>query len=418
MKSKLARTIVLALLATSAYAASQKPVVVHTFLCNGDPSQRIGPCSNGAQPNFLIQGSNGNIYGTAWAAEEGENTPSGGAIFSLTPAGKFTLLHLFVAGTNGNFANGGGPVSLTEGPDGNLYGITQFGGNGPNAVYPNFGVVFRVSRTGTGFKVIHRFCSVGTSCSDGGGAVGPLVASTDGNLYGVTSEGGTDSRCSCGTIFMVTPSSGAYEVVQSFNPSTDGFYPNGLIPAADGTFYGLTIQGDDLFHFTPATGALESTKLPFPFASGCAEGCFAQPFLTIAANGNLYGLYTFYQTGGLGLFDVQLDGSHFERFPEYNTTLNGGGGMELLPASDGKFWIPENPGVSAGDVISLSPSDGKVIRRLAPFSASAAVGAFPSWLMQAKDGTLWGTASDYGIASTGHFGGGTVYRLNLGLPPR
>ena len=414
MKRKLPFSILFVLLAGFAYAASAKPVVVHTFLCNGDPSQRIGPCPNGAQPNFLIQGSDGNFYGTAWAAEEGEITLSGGAVFSLTPAGKFTLLHLFVAGTNRTFANGSGPTSLTEGADGNLYGLADFGGNGPNAVYPNYGVVFRVSKTGTGFKVIHRFCSVGTSCSDGGNSAGPLVAAADGNLYGAGNEGGSLNE---GTIFRITPSTGAYEVVYSF-PSATGGYPNGLIPAADGTFYGLTIQGDDLFHFAPPKGDIELTKLPFPFPPGCGTGCFAEPFAVLGANGNLYGQYTFYLTGGLGLFQVELDGSHLQLFPQYNTTLNSGG-VELLPASDGNFWIPENPGPgNSGDVISLAPSDGKVIRRLAPFGTSAAVGAFPSFLIQAKDGSLWGTASDYGVASTGHFGGGTVYKLNLGLPPR
>jgi len=415
MKGKFAFAMLFALLASFAYGASAKPVVVHTFVCNGSPSQRVGPCPNGAQPNFLVQGSDGNFYGTAWAAEEGETTLSGGAVFSLTPAGKFTLLHLFVAGTNGNFANGSGPSSLTEGADGNLYGMTAFGGNGPNAAYPSFGVVFRVSKTGTGFKVIHRFCSVGTSCSDGGNGAGPLVAATDGNLYGASSQGGSRN---VGTIFRITPSSGAYEVVTSFT-STTGGYPNGLIPAADGTFYGLTIEGDNLFHFTPATGALELTKLPFPFPPGCGTGCFSEPFLAIGANGNLYGLYTLYIGGGLGLFQVELDGSHLQLFPQYNKTLNGGGGTELLLASDGNFWIPENPGAgNSGDVITLSPSDGKVIGRLAPFSTSAAVGAFPSSLIQAKDGTLWGTASDYGVVSKGHFGGGTVFSLNVGLPPR
>ena len=413
MRRAVATAIVFASLAISANAASSKPVVVHTFVCNGDPSQRIGSCPNGAQPNFLIQGSDGNFYGTAWAAEEGESTPTGGTIFSLTPAGKFTLLHLFVAGADGSFANGTGPSSLTEGADGNLYGTTEFGGNGPSAIYPSYGVVFRVSKTGTGFKVIHRFCSVGTSCSDGGSGAGALVAASDGNLYGATAQGGSHN---VGTIFRVTPASGAYEVVDSFT-LTEGGYPNGLIPAADGTFHGLTINGDDLFHFTPLTSAVALAKLPFPFPPGCGTGCIAEPFAAIGANANLYGLYTFYIGGGLGLYEVELDGTHLQLFPRYNTTPNGGGGMKLLLASDSNFWIPENPGVSAGDLITLSPSNGKVIRRLAPFSTSAAVGAFPSSLIQAKDGTLWGTASDYGGASSGHFGGGTVYRLNLGLPP-
>jgi hypothetical protein len=38
--------------------------------------------------------------------------------------------------------------------------------------------------------------------------------------------------------------------------------------------------------------------------------------------------------------------------------------------------------------------------------------------MQAKDGTLWGTAEAFGYAPKGYFGDGTVFSLDAGLPPR
>ena len=54
----------------SAFAANQKPVVAHTFVCNGNPAQASVPCPNGAEPDFLIQGSDGNFYGTALYSSE------------------------------------------------------------------------------------------------------------------------------------------------------------------------------------------------------------------------------------------------------------------------------------------------------------------------------------------------------------
>jgi uncharacterized repeat protein (TIGR03803 family) len=61
---------------------------------------------------------------------EGSSTPNGGTVFSLTPAGKFALLHTFAAGTKKNYPNGNLPGLVAEGSDGKIYGTTLFGGVG------------------------------------------------------------------------------------------------------------------------------------------------------------------------------------------------------------------------------------------------------------------------------------------------
>src|ERR1700732_2201439 len=113
MQGKLPLAMLFALLASSAFAAGPQPVVAFTFTCNGNPSQRTGACPDGNQPNSLIQGSDGNFYGTTEFSASGE--PSSrvrGTVFSVTPAGKFTLRHSFVAAANGSFPNGANPTSL------------------------------------------------------------------------------------------------------------------------------------------------------------------------------------------------------------------------------------------------------------------------------------------------------------------
>src|SRR5580692_10555341 len=110
-------------------------------------------CRQGGRPDVIIQASDGNFYGAAQVTDEGVSDPQGGTLFRLTPAGKFTRLFTFTQGTSG-FLNGNGPASgFLEANDGFLYGLTIFGGK------QNDGVLFRISKTGTGFKVLHNFCS-------------------------------------------------------------------------------------------------------------------------------------------------------------------------------------------------------------------------------------------------------------------
>jgi len=410
--------ILFALLACSALGASS-PVVAYTFVCNGSASHP-GSCPDGNGANSLIQGSDGNFYGTAASSgyKAGGQTLFGGKVFSLTPAGKFTLLYTFAPGPQNNFPNGADPVSLTEGPDGNLYGLTLEGGSNYNPPYYGFGVLFRIGKNGSAFQVIHEFCSVGASCNDGVYPAGALVVGTDGNLYGATQQGGTGSHCpqpACGTIFRVNPSSGTYQVVYNFNYLTDSEDPQGLTPAADGTFYGIAVEGGKLFHYAPATGAFNSVALSFPFPPGCPGfACFSSNALAFGPDENLYGFYTVYDSPDTGLYEVQTNGSNLQLFPALSTSI----GPELLLASDGNFWFPAFGGSNYGAIVSLSPATGTALQTLAPFSPSAVVGAYPTVLIQATDGTLWGTTSAGGKASKGHFGDGTIYSLNAGLPPR
>jgi hypothetical protein len=425
MRTKLICSV-FALVICTAFGANSQPVAVYTFVCNGNTTKGLGSCPNGGNPgNILIQGSDGNFYGTARVSsfQEGTLPAKGGTIFSLTPGGAFTLLHTFDEGTGKNFPNGETPVSLMEGPDGNLYGYTTSGGNGyenPNGFF-GYGVLFRIGKTGSGFEVLHRFCSTGVYCNDGSYPIGSLLTGSDGNIYGTAFEGGFGNGC-CGRIFRVVPSSGAYQVVFSFTPETGGF-PTGLTPGSDGSFYSLSSSGGFLFHYTPATGALQSTAVSF--ISGCGgSACFAINWaagaLVFGPNGNLYGLYTIYDVGGSGVFEVPTSGGSAQLFPEYDTSIPASP-VGMLLASDGNFWVTYSGSSAAtdgnqfGSLITLSPVDGTVIQTLTPFGGAG--GSNPAGVIQVKDGTLWGEASGGAVTGAGKFAGGTVFSLNLGLPP-
>jgi uncharacterized repeat protein (TIGR03803 family) len=75
-----------------------------------------------------------------------------------------------------------------------------------------------------------------------GGDAGEMLQATDGNLYGVTGEGGGGAcQWGCGTIFKMT-SGGALTTLYTFS-GPDGAGPTALIQATDGNFYGTTLYG-------------------------------------------------------------------------------------------------------------------------------------------------------------------------------
>ena len=83
--------------------------------------------TDGADPQGLTPGSDGNLYGVT----NNGGAYGNGTIFSLTPDGKtLTTLHDFSAGDpNGFNSDGGSPRgTLVQGSDGNIYGTTSNGG--------------------------------------------------------------------------------------------------------------------------------------------------------------------------------------------------------------------------------------------------------------------------------------------------
>jgi uncharacterized repeat protein (TIGR03803 family) len=403
--------IFLALLASFVCTVSAQPVPAYTFTCTGD--QQGSPCPDGGRPYTILQGSDGNFYGTAEVSEAGQQI-SGGTVFSLTPAGVLTVLYTFLPGPQNDFPNGASPSLLVQGSDGMLYGSAPGGANN------NHGVLFRVNTDGSDFRVLHSFCSE-PNCADGNYPTA-LVVGADGNLYGTTIYGGAGQTGSCtggacGAIFTVIPSSGAYSLVFSFtDPQTQGYEPTSLILGPNGSLYGDA--GLALFEYTPSTQTFQ-VAAQLPIVHGIPA--IGNPAV-VARNGHIYGLYFVYGTDGVGVFRLDVnkkkaDTVHLFKF--YNKTAGGGTPEQVILGSDGNIWVCDyNGSAGYGDIISLSPSNGKLLQTFTPFSPSAAVGAYPFGITQAADGTLWGTASDFGIAPEGSFAYGTVFNLNAGLQPR
>src|SRR5437870_1870975 len=100
----------------------------------------------------------------------------------------FSRLHAF---SKGNLMGQNPQAGLREGSDGLLYGTASQGGQA------NGGIVFRVSKDGSGFAVLHDF---GRTPGDGRAPSGPVTEASDGLLYGTSSGGGSSNR---GTVFQL-----------------------------------------------------------------------------------------------------------------------------------------------------------------------------------------------------------------------
>ncbi len=174
----------------------------------------------------LIQGTDGDLYGTTYDNEQFDQYT--GSVFKLSLTGEFTTLYNFCSQTN--CSDGSRPYSpVVQAANGNFYGTTYEGGS------ENEGTIFELTAAGA-LTILHDFA---TQSIDGTYPVGGLVQGTDGNLYGVTPHGG---KYGFGIIFKIT-TGGTFTVLHSFD-STDGSAPDaGLMQATNGLFYGTTTGG-------------------------------------------------------------------------------------------------------------------------------------------------------------------------------
>lgn len=288
------------------------------------------------------------------------------AVISVTfPASAATLRQLYVFACNGSSCpNGKMPVALFRSADGNFYGATQLGGAA------NAGTVFRFTSDG----------QLTTFYSLMGGANGEwpttLVEGADGALYGTTLAGGANEN---GVVFRVTKS-GGFRLLHNFcNTCGEGADPEFLIAGKDGNFYGGSYGV--LFRVSPK-GAFKVLHT-FDFNS---EGPGALG-LVQASNGNFYGTSVGAQSVLTVAFRMTPSGSfttlqtfHYSVFPF----------SAPIQVSDGRIFGVLSADAPTGDTAGLFHSNLSGSK----FVIGALDGSptdVPRWLMQASDGTFWGT---------------------------
>jgi uncharacterized repeat protein (TIGR03803 family) len=298
--------------------------------------------TNGYEPTHtaLIQATDGNLYGvTSYGGANDE-----GVVFRITPSGTLTVIYSFCS--LASCADGANPYSsLFLGSNGDLYGTTYYGGANNN------GTLFKITTSGT-LTTLYSFCSL-ASCADGTGPEGQLAEDSAGNIYGTANYGGASN---VGTVFKFS-TKGVLTTLHSFS-GADGDYPAGGLIASGGVFYGTVEYGGangDGTVFKITTAGVETTLHSFAGTDGDDPGGWL-----VAAGGDFYGT-----TGG---------------------GANGEGTVFKMTAS--------------GTVTTLYSFCS--LANCADGSQATA------GLMQATDGNLYGVT--YGGGANGH---GTAYELTL-----
>lgn len=348
----------------------------------------------------------GNFYGTAVAP---------GIIYELTPSNggwTYGIIYSFTGGNDGYWPTG----TLTIGPDGSLYGTTEFGGGTGCSVHVGCGIVFRLQRSPKGDwaeTMIYRF----TGGADGSFPNGGLILDEAGNLYGTTQDGN-------GVVYELTPSNGEWTqtILYAFTGGNDGASPaGGLIFDGAGNLYGTTLFGGSsssgtVFQLTPGVAGWKESVL-HNFQGG-SDGDQPWSSLIFYHTGNLYGTTS---DGGTG-----AGGTVFELTPsngDWTYTLLyglpgfslGGPHAELTIDAAGSLYGTTITGGAYlyGTVFKLTPSKaGWAYTPLHDFDGSGTDGNSPfSTVTFDKSGKLYGTTYNGGSGPCSAGGCGIVFQL-------
>jgi uncharacterized repeat protein (TIGR03803 family) len=339
---------------------------------------------DGGGPGALVQGADGNFYGTTYAGGNGAGT-----IFKITPAGELTLLYALSGGNGG--ANPS--AALVQDSKGNFYGTTENGG--VQGGFWGDGTVFKISPAGV-FTSLYSF----TNGFDGANPTSALTPDEDGNFYG------TD-----GAVFKIS-SSGAFTTLQSFAGNNDGAEPTAALAlGSEGNFYGTTdggLRNEGTVFRISASGNL---SLLHSFTNG-ADGEIPVASLALGNDGSFYGTSSDYDRVGRGgtnwgaIFKIDEGGLFTSLYFFTNGTDGAYPYASLIRGNDGDFYGTTlgnsfGPGhlVSYGTVFKISASG--VFTPLHPFTGGND-GAYPTAaLVLGGDGNFYGTAQRGGTANKG-----------------
>ncbi|MDQ6626299.1 MAG: hypothetical protein M3Y69_09230, partial [Verrucomicrobiota bacterium] len=318
----------------------------------------------------LVAGSAGNLFGLV-------RTNDGQAYFFQLSgsSGEVTILHQFTA-EEGSYPNG-----LIAADDGFIYGLI-----GPANV-DSRGALFRLTPTGA-FSTVHTFT---LEENTGYSSPGSLVQGTDGNLYFVASYGGSGGY---GAMFRCTRA-GVLTMVYSFGGGVDGSAPVFLTQASDRSLYVVHRAGGGGSQ-PEALSRLSAGVLTEVHRFSTSE----EPSrLATGAGGVIYGINSGYSHASVFRFDPVAGFTTLHQFAPGERVNS-----SLILSNSVLYGIASNTADGFGFVFRLPVVGG--LTRFCEFNDAPAPFAPNGGLVQAPDGTFYGTTKSGGAA-----GKGTVYKL-------
>jgi uncharacterized repeat protein (TIGR03803 family) len=297
MKSRIVPLLV-ACLAIAASASAQVTVqTVHTLT----PAE-------GTNANHLIQGSDGALYGTA---STGGSTDRG-TLFRVAGDGTFTVVHTF-----GTAQDGANPQGVVQGLDGNFYVTTRFWLSDFNQLLN--GALVRVTGSGAASVLFRQPTPLNVVAAAGDGALyglgsgsglvlyrsttsgtattthtfansldlwyaflvpRPFVEGPDHSLYGTTTGffSASNPFKVPGTVFRLSPDRTSFTTLRTFDPAFN--WPGPIAIGTDGNLYGTDPAGSFYRISTPGGATPGYTTL--------ASLPFGTSTLVLAADGHFY----------------------------------------------------------------------------------------------------------------------------------
>jgi uncharacterized repeat protein (TIGR03803 family) len=343
---------------------------LHSFLGGTEGTQPHGP---------LVQGSDGNLYGTTFAG----GVFGAGTVLRINSLGTLTTKYSFSGNTDGAQPRG----ALIQASDGDFYGITFSGGLSSNA-----GTVFSINPAGT-LTTLYRF----TGGDDGANPAAGLVQGSDSNFYGTTFGGGSNGM---GTVYRIN-AAGSLTTLYSFAGVPDGANPEAeLVFGANNRLYGTTFGGGLSGLGTVFRISTAGTYTSLYSFTGGVDGANPAASLILGINSNFFGT-TFGGGSGTGaVFRINATGS---LTPLYNFTGGADGANPagpLIQGSDGNFYgtTSTGGGNGVGTVFNMTP--GGALTTLHTFGGFD--GSSPeTGLVQGGVSNYYGTTSAGGTDNAG-----------------
>ncbi|HMJ67304.1 MAG TPA: choice-of-anchor tandem repeat GloVer-containing protein [Cyclobacteriaceae bacterium] len=343
--------------------------------------------SNG-DASAMVVATSGKMYGVLSRG----GVFSEGVLFEYDPSTNIYTKKIDFRNSTGQQPIGG----LVFGPNGNLYGTCEQGGQfGEGSLFE-----YAIATNTITYRANFQATVTGSEIYAG------LALASNNKFYGVTAKGGANND---GVLYEFDPGTNALSVKHNFSSVTTGRMPyRALKLFTDGKLYGMTPEGGInnkgvIFEFDPVAGSV--TKR---FDFGAANG--ENPYSTFSiANGKLYATTTLGGAVGYGVLFEYVPPNTFTKKQDLTST-NGTGRVNLMTLVSGKLYTTfEQGGPSfSGTLFEYDPTLNNYIKRV-DFD-QATTGSQPrSGLTLATNGKLYGTTT-----SGGSSGYGTIFEYTLG----
>lgn len=339
--------------------------------------------SLGSSPTgFLTAHPDGTLYGVT----KGGGLHDHGVIFQYDPkTDTYTRLADFTTGIE--------PVGRpVVGQNGKFYGLTRGGGD------HNRGSLYQYDPDTKELSYKVSFVAPGGETPEGS-----LFPDPDGNLYGMTFNGGLQRM---GSIFKYDPLLDILTNLIDLNDAPMGGHPAHLVEVPDGRMLGVTEAGGakgggTIFLFDPQSSTL-TTKADL----GGINGSSPQAGLIRASNGKYYGANRLGGQKGHGaIFEYDLDNEAYAVRHHFSTDADGP--SRLVEGLNGKLYGLLETGGDHG-LGALYEFDVNSFSYQEKYSFSGGDGSSPTGLLALHtNGKLYGTST-----AGGALNGGTLFEFD------